>query len=202
VSHKAYPLDWPIGWKRTQVRRDAQFRVGGGKIGASGRRVEIDDGVNRVYQVLQLMGVKEDTVTISSNVRPSLGSRPGSIQVKDPGVAVYWTDNQKQTRCMAIDQYVRVPDNLAAIAATLEAMRAIERHGGAEILDRAFTGFTALPAPEQPFQVLGVGAHASRQEVERAYRLLALKHHPDRGGDEAQMARINAARDQLLEGRT
>jgi hypothetical protein len=48
---------------------------------------------------------------------------------------------------MAIDQYDRVEHNLAAIAATLDAMRAIKRHGGAEILDRAFTGFTALPAP-------------------------------------------------------
>jgi DnaJ-class molecular chaperone len=79
-------------------------------------------------------------------------------------------------------------------------MRAIERHGGAEILDRAFMGFAALPAPEQPFQVLGVGANASREEVERAYRLLAAKHHPDRpGGDAHAMARINAARDALLE---
>ena len=70
----------------------------------------------------------------------------------------------------------------------------------AEILDRAFTGFVALPAPEQPFQVLGVGANASREEVERAYRLLASKHHPDRGGDPSMMARINQARDALMEG--
>ena len=79
---------------------------------------------------------------------------------------------------MAIDQYFRVADNLAAIAATLEAMRAIERHGGAEILDRAFTGFTALPAPEQPFHVLGVSATATDEEIETAYRRLAMQHHP------------------------
>lgn len=48
---------------------------------------------------------------------------------------------------MAIDQYYRVEENLAAIAATLDAMRAIERHGGAQILDRASTGFAALQAP-------------------------------------------------------
>lgn len=83
---------------------------------------------------------------------------------------------------------------LAAIAATLEAMRAIERHGGAEILDRAFTGFTALPSPEQWFQVLAVAAVATREEIEEAYRREAMKHHPDRGGDSAQMARINQAR--------
>ena len=100
---------------------------------------------------------------------------------------------------MAIDCYTKVADNLAAIAATLEAMRAIERPGGAEILDRAFTGFVALPAPEQPWQVLGVPMHASMAEIETAYRRLAMQHHPDRGGDANAMARINAARDAMLE---
>jgi DnaJ-domain-containing protein 1 len=98
-------------------------------------------------------------------------------------------------RCIAIDRYVRLPDNLAAIAATLEAMRAIERHGGAEILDRAFTGFTALPSPEQWFQVLKVPATATREQINDAYRRLAMEHHPDRGGSADQMARINQARD-------
>lgn len=199
MSNKAYPLDWPIGWKRTERRRDGGFRVGGGKIGASGRRVEIDDAVARVYDTLALMGVKEDSVTISTNIRPSLGSRAGSIQVKDPGVTVYWTDKQARPRCMAIDQYIRVPDNLAAVAATLEAMRAIERHGGAEILDRAFTGFTALPAPQQWFHVLGVKPDASESEIRSAYRTLVSKHHPDRGGDPERMAEINRANDQAME---
>jgi len=97
---------------------------------------------------------------------------------------------------MAVDRYDRVADNLAAIAATLDAMRAIERHGGAAILDRAFAGFTALPASEQWFTVLGVSANASPAEIDEAYRRLAMKHHPDRGGGEHEMSRINAARDE------
>jgi DnaJ-domain-containing protein 1 len=100
---------------------------------------------------------------------------------------------------MAIDIYDRVADNIAAIAATLEAMRAIERHGGGAILDRVFEGFVALPAPEQWFTILGVSAQASSDEIEDAYRRLAMKHHPDRGGDGQEMARINAARDEGME---
>jgi curved DNA-binding protein CbpA len=58
---------------------------------------------------------------------------------------------------------------------------------------------TTLPAPEQPFTILGVGANAGREEIEEAYRKLAMQHHPDRGGDAREMARVNAARDEMLE---
>jgi hypothetical protein len=78
---------------------------------------------------------------------------------EDPGVAVYWKTDGKSL-VIAADCYTKIADNLAAVAATLDAMRAIERHGGAAILERAFTGFTALPAPmtgQKPWRdVLGV----------------------------------------------
>lgn len=200
MAIEAYPLTWPPGWRRATSRTNAKFNVGGSG-GERKRRVEISDGVNRVYQQLGAFGVRERDVIISSMLRIRLDGQPYRDQPVgglDPGVAVYWKHRGTE-KCMAIDRYTRLADNLAAIAATLEAMRAIDRHGGAEILDRAFTGFAALSAPEQPFQVLGVGANASREEVERAYRLLASEHHPDKGGDEAQMARINRARDALME---
>ena len=192
----AFPLCWPDGWPRTSSSRRtfAKFRAKGGD-------VTVAHGADRVLDSLRLMGVVPDNVVISSNVRPTLSGRPssGAPQPSDPGVAVYWTRRGQQQRCMAIDRYTKVADNLAAIAATLEAMRAIERHGGAEILDRAFTGFVALPAPEQPWQVLGVQMSATRAEIEQAYRRLAMQHHPDRGGDASEMARINAAREAMLE---
>ena len=37
-----------------------------------------------------------------------------------------------------------------------------------------------------PHEVLGVRPGASRDEVARAYRRFALRHHPDRGGDPAR----------------
>ena len=57
----------------------------------------------------------------------------------------------------------------------------------------------ALPAPEQWFQVLGVASTATCAEIDAAYRALAMKHHPDRGGDAREMARINIARDRGYE---
>jgi curved DNA-binding protein CbpA len=46
--------------------------------------------------------------------------------------------------------------------------------------------------------VLGVGQHAPRAQIEAAYRELARKAHPDTGGSNAAMARLNAARDAAL----
>ena len=106
---------------------------------------------------------------------------------------------------MAIDQYYKVEENLAAIAATLDAMRAIERHGGAQILDRAFTGFTALPTPVAARtwrEVFGWSEHKTPipGEIRARFRELASVRHPDRaGGSDAAMSELNVALRQTKE---
>jgi curved DNA-binding protein len=47
------------------------------------------------------------------------------------------------------------------------------------------------------YSILGVGRNASPEEIKRAYRKLAMKHHPDRGGDTQTLAQINEAYDTL-----
>jgi molecular chaperone DnaJ len=43
------------------------------------------------------------------------------------------------------------------------------------------------------YEILGVSKNASADELKKAYRQLAVKHHPDRGGDEAKFKEINEA---------
>jgi hypothetical protein len=212
---QAYPLQWPAGWRRTESfrRERAKFSKGksswepngtGGTNWVSGKKeLTVADGVARVLEELGRMNVSRDDVVISTNVPTRLDGLPrGDARVpQDPGAAVYWR-KKNETRCMAIDRYNRVQDNLAAIAATLEAMRAIERHGGASILDRAFQGFSALAAPEVWWQTLGLsGPNATREQIDHAYKRLVMQHHPDRGTDAdrdertERTARINRARD-------
>lgn len=213
-----YPLQWPAGWRRTAPaeRERAKFGksvpqyrtkyvngVASGTERSYDRKesLSIADATNRVLEELQRMGASADDVVISSNLRLRLDGLPMSNQAQpdDPGVAVYWRRGAT-TRCMPIDRYDRVQDNIAAIAATLDAMRAIERHGGSTILDRAFQGFAALPAPRAWWQVLELkGPSPTLAEIEYAHRRLISKHHPDKGGDVDLAADINAARDQGLE---
>lgn len=204
VAIEAFPLSWPEGWRRTsaELRTRARFHRSEQRYGDGGsnwkdkKALTVSQAIDRVARELATLGAWTTDTVISTNVPVQRNGMPYSNQKApaDPGVAVYWQKG-KARRCIAIDRYDRVQDNLAAIAATLAAMRAIDRHGGAEILDRAFTGFTALPAPEQWFTILGVSSHASRDEIEDAHRRLAMKHHPDRGGETNEMARINYARD-------
>jgi DnaJ-domain-containing protein 1 len=98
-------------------------------------------------------------------------------------------------RCLACDRWLRVADNIAAIAAHIYAIRAVDRYG-VGTMEQAFAGYAALPASsEEWWLVLGVGRDASEDEVDTAYRRLAREHHPDVGGDTNHMARLNAARD-------
>ena len=43
------------------------------------------------------------------------------------------------------------------------------------------------------YSTLGVTKNASQEEIKKAYRSLAMKHHPDRGGDEKQFKEIEEA---------
>lgn len=164
------------------------------------RDITIAEGVARVLDELRKFGVQHGDAVISTNLKLRLDGLPlgNQSEPSDPGVAVYWSVMGEAPKVMAIDIYARVADNLAAVAATLDAMRAIERHGGARVLERAFTGFAALPAPGQTTtrgwpDILGVAPNCTLDEAKAAYRKLSTVHHPDRGGSQDAMAELNWA---------
>jgi hypothetical protein len=152
------------------------------------------------------MGIEQEHIVISTNLPTQPDGLPSSGINKpvDSGVALYWVD-MGQTRCMAIDRHDTVQQNMRALAATIQALRAIERHGGNAMLDRALTGFIASRPPitvgsrRHWRAVLDYGdGIAEMREIIRGYRLRARFAHPDRGGSDAAMAELNQARDEAL----
>ena len=47
------------------------------------------------------------------------------------------------------------------------------------------------------YRTLGVNRNASQDEIKKAYKKQAMKHHPDKGGDSAKFQKINEAYDTL-----
>lgn len=185
-SIPAFPLSWPSGRGRTRYPEKSRFRVA------------LVHAIKHVQEEVRRLG--GSGLIISSNLQLRRDGLPyaNNIQPDDRGVAVYFT-YKKRAMCFACDRWRNVADNVWSIALTIDALRGIDRWGSGDMLQQAFTGFVALPAPEQPFQVLGVAASATRDDIEAAYRRLAMQHHPDRGGNADAMARINAARAAMLD---
>jgi hypothetical protein len=189
-----FPLVWPIAQRRTSSldRVNAEWIY---KRTLATYRDEL---------LAELARLGAEHVVISSNVPVR---RDGSIMVDvrepdDPAVAVYF-QRRDSPFVIACDKYSKVRCNVAGLAKTIEAMRAIERHGSPSMLQHAMAGFKQLPAHEANeswWVVLGVESTADAGDVERAHARLAQAHHPDRHGEAetGRMARINAARDRAL----
>lgn len=190
---EAYPLQWPEGWPRTSWDRRGSSRFGKNL------------GFNQIKELqneLRLLGARN--VVISSNVPIRNDGLPYASESKrrydDPGVAVYFTLKGKQLS-MARDKYYTPWENIRSLVLTIDGLRSMERHGGSTMMDRAFSGFTALPKPggAEWWEVLQIPRTVSRAHVEAKFRELARERHPDQGGSDDQMAELNRARAQALQ---
>lgn len=191
---QAFPLHWPLGRPRASHRKRAPFntKVNNGRYTET-RYVSMANARDRLQSELDLL--RAGNIVLSTNVELRLDGQPRSGQPTpaDPGAALYFTLKGKPT-VLACDRWDRVEDNIVAIAKHIEALRGMDRWG-VGTLEQAFAGYQALPEPEQWWQVLGVKADASIDEIDAAWREKARKDHPDVGGSTAAMARLNAARD-------
>lgn len=188
-----YPLQWPAGWLRAKGRERAAFST---KQSADGR-LSIFQATARLEQQLDLLRARNPI--LSTNVQLRLDGRPRSdMEPSDPGAAVYFGFRGKAT-VFACDRWTRVADNIAAIAAHIDAIRRVERYGIGS-LEQALAGYKALPADSAADwrRVFSLPAgHVTADQLDEAYKRLAREHHPDvnGGGNHDRMTQINRAHD-------
>jgi hypothetical protein len=133
---EAYPLRWPEGWPRARSRDWGRFS----------KHLDTDRAFRDLEE--ELSRLKASNVVISTNLKPrGVPSDPKADPRLDPGVAIYFLYNGKQMS-MAQDRYDTVAKNLRSLTLAIDAMRAIERHGGGYMMQRSFDGFAQLPPPD------------------------------------------------------
>lgn len=140
---------------------------------------------------------------------PNMGAVP-----VHPGVRVFFTAKKLGPLCYTMNRYSDWRQNLRAITLVLERQRLISQEGvgtGVEV----YTGFKALP-PAQPPEadkwpsveaaarwLIDFGGHSvvfhpgpdmDASVLQDIYRAAARKAHPDAGGSDQLMARVNAAK--------
>lgn len=185
---RAWPLSWPAGWKRTpkEQRRRARFTYFKADVSVATATMRLEDELRR-------LGATDEI--LSTNVPQRLDGRPRSdAEPSDPGAAVYFRFKQ-QPQCLACDRWTRVADNIAALAAHIDAIRRIERYG-VGTLEQAFAGYKSLPATAVDWWIiLGLPQSATLDQVEDKFRTMARQAHPDMGGTHDTMATLTAARE-------
>jgi hypothetical protein len=204
MARSPYPLQWPPNVPRTRFRDRSNFDRNRGFATAR-------DGV-----LHQLGMMHASHIVITSNLPLRANGIPysaGPGAISEPGIAVWWVKGGIE-HAIACDRWTTCVENMRAIEKTLEAIRGISRWGSAEMVDRAFAGFAALPpgsgdagtpahtAPERTWrEIFGVNIEpwASLPNpdllaiVKARHRDEIKKAHPDRGGSPEQAAIINAA---------
>lgn len=182
MSARAYPLQWPKGWPKTEAaKRESGSQFKQSLAGAlSGLREEI-----------RMLGAKN--LVLSSNY--TLGNE----HPKEPGVVAYFEYGGRPV-AIPCDRWARVEANVRAIALTIEAMRGMERWGAKHMITAMFSGFTALPAKTGPscWDVLGVSPEATEDQILNAYRAKAKTAHPDKGGSSEAFDQLSQAKDIAL----
>lgn len=188
MNESAFPLTWPTGWPRTASRQSSRFQ------GTPAQLVE--KGIDVIVDEVRRLG--GTALTVSTNVKPTLGKALERPKVTDPGAAIYFTLKGRRI-ALASDKWISVGENLWALAKHLEALRGQERWG-VGTMEQAFSGYMALPASSATdcWAILGVNPGASESLIMAAYRDKSKAAHPDGGGNALAFQKLTAAKDEAI----
>lgn len=190
-----FPIDsiWPRGLPRTPAEKRT----------ASKFKCTLGTAISNLQEEIIFWGSSFVTVgtalAIGASGRPIFVNRP----LEDPAVAIQF-ERDGQPVTFHCDRFIDPRSNLRAIGKTLENLRAIDRYGANQVLERMFSGLRALPAPgsaNDHWSILGLRPGATADQVRQAFnhRIRTEVKHPDQGGDPEEFTALVAARDAALQ---
>ncbi len=91
------------------------------------------------------------------------------------------------------DAALAAQDPLRAYYGDLRQLATVTEADVRELLLAFWRDFAQSSQRRDALQVLGLEADADAATVRRRYRELAMRHHPDRGGDKEKLQELNAA---------
>jgi hypothetical protein len=213
ANETAWPLYWPKGRVRTPAGKriaDAPFSVGESfqqtRIAEvttvvtrrRSRAVGLPVALDRLEDQLQRLGAQ--AIVLSTNLELRLNGQPraGQKDPFDPGAAVYF--NLKNKRLVfACDKWLRVADNVAAIAAHIRSIRSLENYG-VGTTEQSFEGYRSIEdfsTSAMPWRrVLGFPEESrpALADVEAKWRARMKEVHPDMSGQSGvQASQLNVA---------
>jgi len=153
---------------------------------------------------LKHLGAKQVTFQAGYRQVKNDGWPYASTRPEHPACTLQFLDRKGTQLTFKASAYSTFESNLRAITLTLEALRAVDRHGVVE--GEQYAGFAQLPAPgavnvmnkKSAARILasmaGWNEDQVLQDIPGAYRAAAYNAHPDRGGTHDVMAAVNEAR--------
>jgi hypothetical protein len=197
----------PLGpWLRpTATRRDSKFKAAW------------SDTLNLLDREIWHLGARSWILQVDVSDRwiRNDGGLYATARPNSPAVRVVF-DSRHGTLTYSCDRFWDWRDNVRAVALALEALRKVDRYGVADSGEQ-YRGWAELPSRphqmtrEQAAEFIAHWAaweHPNLDLLQRdrdtltwAYRKAAGRVHPDITGDDGDtMARLNAARDTILNG--
>lgn len=203
MTRSPYPLQWPPNTPRTKPQDRRRSAFGDAK---SKGQVSPYEAAKDLLHELELLHASHVVITSLLPTRHD-GLPYSDGRSEDPGVAV-WCVYRGHERVFACDEWRTHGENMRAIALSIGALRGLSRWGMADVADRAFAGFAALPAgsgeefvpkAHRPWRDVLGGVWPELENVEllvlakARHRKAIATAHPDAGGSHELAAELNTA---------
>lgn len=141
-----------------------------------------------IDQTMRLWGVREWDTNYPRGAR----SEANYQSEVDRTVTLRYIKDDREV-VLSMSKQNRAVDNLRVLYLAVEAMRMNEKRGLGEVIQEAYLQLAGPEPDMDPHELLGIRPDAPLEVAEAAWKAKMRTAHPDAGGSEEQVKKLNAA---------